>query len=299
MRDELKKTIQLLWPYQDFDHLGMAIFSLKDQSFELCEFHEGEQKCIPHFYFDLASLTKPLTMGALSVKNPQFFVDDKKLLLEHRGGLPAWAILGKLEWQDTLNHFEIKESDTLYSDLSMLRLMLILEKETGQSLQDLTSFFRDRELCFWKELPDQAICPDTGFRNKRIINGEVNDDNCFKINRFCPHAGLFSTLEGLTKSLLNLEKEVGLKNFMQRKLTRPHGRFVSGWDTISDANNTLAGRGAPAKTFGHLGFTGTSMWIDADSGRGWILLTNATKKYWYHRKSLNQLRRDLGALIWS
>jgi len=298
VRDELKKTIQLLWPYQDFDHLGLAVFSLKDQSYDLCEFHQGEEKIIPHFYFDLASLTKPLTMGALAAKDSKLFSGEKRLLLEHRGGLPAWAILGKKSWQNTVERFEIKESDTVYSDLSMLRLMLILERETGKSLQELTSFYFDEEMCFWKELPEDALCPDTGFRNKRVINGEVNDDNCFKINRFCPHAGLFATLEGLTKSLLNLEKEVGRLSFMRNELEQPHERFVWGWDTVSDPQNTLAGRGAPEKTFGHLGFTGTSLWIDADSRKGWILLTNATRKYWYHRKGLNELRKSLGELIW-
>jgi len=297
--DKLKKTIELLWPYQDFDHLGVAVFSLKEQSFDLCEFHQEEEKSIPHFYFDLASMTKSLTMGALAVKNPRLFTGDKRLLLEHRAGLPAWAILGKKGWRDTLEHFEINQSQVLYSDLSMLRLMLILERETGKSLQELSSFYFDKEMCVWKELPEDALCPDTGFRNKKVINGVVNDDNCFKINRFCPHAGLFATLGGVTQSLLNLEREVGLLKFMSGELDKPHDRFVWGWDTVSDPQETLAGRGAPVKTFGHLGFTGTSMWIDTDSGRGWILLTNATKKYWYHRKSLNQLRQDLGALIWS
>ncbi len=287
------------WPAQDFDHLGLAIFSLKDQTYELCEFHQGEEKNIPGFYFDLASLTKALTMGALAAKESSLFSGEKKLLLEHRGGLPAWAILGKKSWFETVNRFDINESETVYSDLSMLRLMLILEKETGKTLKELSSFYWDDEMCFWKDLPDGAICPDTGFRNRSVINGEVNDDNCFKINRFCSHAGLFGTLEGLTKSLLNLEKEVGLLSFMKDSLAREHHRFVWGWDTVSDPNNTLAGQGATKSTFGHLGFTGTSMWIDAETGKGWALLTNVTRRYWFHRKGLNELRKSLGQMVWN
>ncbi len=287
------------WPAQDFDHLGLAIFNLKEQSFELCEFHQGEEKQIPHFYFDLASLTKPLTMGALALKKPDLFTGDKKLLLEHRGGLPAWAILGKKSWRETVERFEIKEGETLYSDLSMLRLMLIIEQETGTSLQELSSFYWNNEMCFWKDLPEEAICPDTGFRHRTVINGEVNDDNCYKINRFCSHAGLFATLEGAVKSLLNLEREVQLTSFMDKELGREHGRFLWGWDTVSDPQNTLAGPGASKFTFGHLGFTGTSLWIDSKTGKGWILLTNATRRYWFHRKALNELRKSLGALVWA
>ncbi len=277
----------------------MAAFSLKDQSYDLYEFHQGEERHIPHFYFDLASLTKPLTLGALALKNPERFTDEKLLMLEHRAGIPAWAILGRSDWQDTVHKFPIKQSNALYSDLSMLRLMLTIEKEVGKDLESLCNFFWDKELLFWKNLPEYSQTPDTGFRNKEIINGVVNDDNCYKIDRFCSHAGLFGTLEGLTKSILNLEQSTKLCHFMKDKMeTQNTQRFVWGWDTVSNPLDTLAGTNAPKNTFGHLGFTGTSIWIDSNTGKGWILLTNATKKYWYHRKGLNDLRKSLGAIIW-
>ena len=299
MWDEVKHTILKSWPSQDFDHLGMAIFNLKEQSFELCEFHQGEEKTIAHFYYDLASLTKPFTMGALAAKSPELFEGDKLLMLEHRAGIPAWAILGRSDWDKTVSRFKVKESGPVYSDLSMLKLMLLLEKETGRDFKSLCDFYWDSELCFWKDLPDLAITPDTGFRKGAVINGEVNDDNCFKINRFCSHAGLFGTLSGTTKSLLRLEEETGLTSFISEKFKSHQGRFIWGWDTVSDPQNTLAGIGAPKHTFGHLGFTGTSVWIDSNSGKGWLLLTNATRKYWYHRKGLNELRKSLGAIVWT
>ena len=277
----------------------MATFSLKDQSYDLYEFHQGEERHIPNFYFDLASLTKPLTLGAFAAKKPQCFTDEKLLMLEHRAGIPAWAILGRSDWQDTVNKFPIKQSDALYSDLSMLRLMLTIEKEEGRDLESLCSFYWDKELLFWKNLPEHSQTPDTGFRNKEVINGVVNDDNCYKLDRFCSHAGLFGTLEGVTKSILNLEQSIMLCEFMTDKMqARENRRFVWGWDTVSNPLDTLAGTHAPKNTFGHLGFTGTSIWIDSDSGKGWVLLTNATKKYWYHRKGLNEVRKSLGAIIW-
>ncbi len=62
--------------------------------------------------------------------------------------------------------------------------------------------------------------------------------------------------------------------------------------------NTLAGNGASDRVFGHLGFTGTSIWIDSACKFGYTLLTNATKDYWYAKKDLNQFRKNLGGLLW-
>ena len=175
----------------------------------------------------------------------------------------------------------------------------MLEDLSKNDFQRLCSFYWDKELVFWKEMPKNAVCPDTGFRKGKAVNGEVNDDNCFKINRYCSHAGLFATHSGLTKSLMNLQKQVDLLNHMKALfLEAPTNRYLKGWDTVSDASDTLAGNGAPSMTFGHLGFTGTSVWIDAESGKGWSLLTNATKKFWYNRTEINKLRKQLGALLW-
>ena len=75
-------------------------------------------------------------------------------------------------------------------------------------------------------------------------------------------------------------------------------RFVGGWDRVLDAQNTLAGKGAGPVTFGHLGFTGTSLWIDCNKRKGVAILTNATQKYYYHREALNNLRQKIGEAVW-
>lgn len=299
LEEKAREIILASWPRQDFDHLALCYFDLtKDESMSL-EFHQGIEKTLKNFYFDLASVTKVLTMGALACMNPKLFIGDKRLLLEHRGGLPRWAILGKKSWQETVTKFSIKESQTEYSDLSMLRLMLIVEEETGRPLKELVDSYWHNELVFWKDLPEDALCPDTGFRQGAVVNGEVNDDNCFKINRFCSHAGLFATPEGLLESLKNLEKKHKLLSYMKEAFkNEKKDRYLFGWDTVEDSNNTLAGPGCPPMTFGHLGFTGTSVWMDAESGRGWFLLTNSTKKYWFNRKELTAIRHQLGSLLW-
>ena len=284
---------------QDFDHASLCFFNLKNFEYELFEVHQGEEKSIDNFYYDLASVTKVLSMGALRAKSPELFDEKLNLLIEHRGGLPRWAILGKQGWKQTVNQYDIKESKTEYSDLSMLRLMLEIEKKTGRDFQELCSFYWDSELVFWKDLPANAKCPDTGFRKKKVVNGEVNDDNCYKINRFCSHAGLFATPQGLVKSLFNLEKQISLRVKMSGAFkNQKFDRYLNGWDTVTDNSDTLAGLDAPTQTFGHLGFTGTSVWIDAESGLGWFLLSNSTKKYWYNRAQLNKMRKKIGQVLW-
>ena len=295
-----KNLILSSWHEQDFDHLALAYFNLQNDEVSFLEVHEGEVKSIPHFYFDLASLTKPLTLGALYASSPELFSKEWIRLLEHRAGLPRWAILGRKSWQQSLDQFEIGKGEVNYSDLSFLKLMVEIERKTGKSLKELTDFFWDSELCFWKDLPEVAFCPETGYRQGEAIQGEVNDDNCYKLDRFCSHAGLFSTLKGLYQTLHNLEKKTGLLRKMEEAFDeKRENRFLYGWDTVEDPSHTLAGQGCSPYTFGHLGFTGTSIWIDAKSGQGWILLTNSTKKYWFHRDQLNNLRRSLGQLCWN
>ena len=85
---------------------------------------------------------------------------------------------------------------------------------------------------------------------------------------------------------------------MNEKLYNSQNRFENGWDRVEDPSSTLAGAGCSNRTFGHLGFTGTSIWIDSVKKLGHVILSNATKNYWYDKKSLNIYRRNLGKLVW-
>ena len=160
----------------------------------------------------------------------------------------------------------------------------------------------DKETLFWKHLKNKSMTPYVGFRNGRPLRGQVHDDNAFVINEFCSHAGLFSTINGLCETLLNLERKFSLIKLMESnflKRANSH-RFLKGWDTVnqSELKTTLAGEGCSPHTFGHLGFTGTSVWVDCEKRLGVVLLTNATKNYWFERTGLNRIRRAIGSFIW-
>lgn len=286
---------------QDFDSIAVAAIDFKSNEYLALEFQNGIRHLDPYLFFDLASLTKALTNSVVRLKHPELFDTKLDLLLNHKAGLPLGGRLSKKGWREFILQYEVKESETLYSDYSSLRTMLELEKKTGKSLKELCSFYFDEELVYWNELPEYAITPMSGTREKRPIHKDVHDDNCFVINHFVSHAGLFSTIDGLAKSLLNLNQETSMITQMQTafKSFNQSQRFMNGFDHPQDLENTLAAKGCSAHTFGHLGFTGTSFWIDSDRSVGHIILTNATQHYWYSRAGLTKIRKELGSELWS
>ncbi|MCP4914271.1 MAG: beta-lactamase family protein [Oligoflexia bacterium] len=283
------------WDKFYFTDLAFGVIDFNHSKFStlhLNRFGKEEQ----NYFFDLASLTKPLTMGAYDLLNPTS--DEKEIsLLEHRSGLPAWGRLGP-DWKKQIQSYEIKGGNTVYSDFGALRFQLEIEKKTGRQFQSLCSHFWDNELFFWKDLKSAQACVATGFRRGNYIAGAVHDDNCFVINEFTVHAGLFATPKGLAQSLLNLQKETDFITKMNSSFSKKKERFLRGWDTKSTDDKSLAGTLCSEKTFGHLGFVGNSLWIDSDSKMGMFLLSNQTLGSWNNRYEINNLRRLFADHIW-
>lgn len=298
--ENLKNLALELMGQQHFDSLAVGVIDFNKKSFETFEMQAEILSEKPYLYFDLASLTKTLTNSAIRLKHPDLFDEKIMLLLNHKAGLPMGGLLSKSNWREQVLGYEIIESPTLYSDYSSLRCMLEIEKKSQKKLRDLCSYFYDSELVFWKELPEGVFCPEYGWRNKKIVCGEVHDNNCFNIAEFISHAGLFATVDGLCRSLLNLNDQANMCEQLKKilPLKNLEDRYALGFDRVTDTLNTLAGFGCSDKTFGHTGFTGTSYWIDLEKMRGAVILTNATQSYWYERSGLMNLRKTLGAAIW-
>jgi CubicO group peptidase (beta-lactamase class C family) len=136
---------------------------------------------------------------------------------------------------------------------------------------------------------------ETGQREGKSIEGEINDENAFVIDEFVTHAGLFGTAEQLSKTLFSLFHRFDLR---AKFAHIPDQRFFWGWDRVEDPGKTLAGAGAPVDTVGHLGFTGTSFWVSPSRGKGYVLLTNSTQNDPQDKTIINQIRRELGQLYW-
>jgi len=114
----------------------------------------------------------------------------------------------------------------------------------------------------------------------RIVRGEVHDENCSALGGVAGHAGMFGT----TRAVARFGREMldclaGRSDFiaadaLQAALApRPGGSHLLGWDAKT-GSPSAAGRRLGPKTFGHLGFTGTSLWCDPERDLVVVLLTN-------------------------
>jgi CubicO group peptidase (beta-lactamase class C family) len=149
----------------------------------------------------------------------------------------------------------------------------------------------------------QAIPPteeNTGLR-KRRIQGEVQDENAWVLGGVAGHAGLFSNVPDLLRfaaAILNAGRQARsetsqsslfdaatIELFAQRQGPEGSSRAL-GWDTPSE--NSSSGHHFSARSIGHLGFSGCSLWIDWDARIAAVLLTNRT---WPDRK--RQLIREI------
>lgn len=289
-------------PHESLDAMGVGVIDFKRGEFKAFEATRNAQGQLsfsddPLMYFDLASLTKPLTNSLSYFLHPQAFDGNTLLCLNHRAGLPAWGLLGHDDWREQILSYPIKESETLYSDFSALRVLLELEKKKIDVKKSCSTIW-DKETLFWTDVPAYFPKPQYGFKNSSPNFGEVHDPNAWVIKDFCSHAGLFSTLDGLCRTLLNYERETKFISQVQADLKTHKHRFALGWDRVENPEATLAGKGCGHSTFGHLGFTGTSIWIDPDKQRGHVILSNATKFYWYDKQGLNDMRRAIGEVVW-
>ena len=115
----------------------------------------------------------------------------------------------------------------------------------------------------------------------RVVRGEVGDENCAALGGVSGHAGLFGTAESTARfGVEMLDVHQGRSDFL------PHKAFMDslsdpgdgstlrmGWDTRSKTGSS-GGQRMSERAFGHLGFTGTSLWCDPDRDVVIVLLTN-------------------------
>lgn len=299
MLQKLQEKATELLHQSDFDYLAVGTLDFEKNQYDFFQIAPSE---IEDFvYFDLASVTKPLVLAHTHLIHPEWFGTQEKLLLNHEAGIPSWGRISHEDWRAYLKQFPIQPSETLYSDYSALRLMVELEEKQKVSLKEMLQKEWDPEVVFWQDLPRNALCPPTGFREGHVIQGEVHDPNAWVINEFCSHAGLFGTIQGVCRTWLGMQKKHQMLEKIQAefKTNKNLKRFICGFDRVTDPVNTLAGQGAGPMTFGHLGFTGTSVWIDAEKKKGLVILSNSTKLYWYNKDVINNIRRTLGKIFWS
>jgi CubicO group peptidase (beta-lactamase class C family) len=261
-------------------------------------------------------------------------------LLSHCSGLPAWrpyykAILNVERKGKRVNflgspaakehviqqiHQERLEAPpgekAVYSDLGFMLLGAVVEEVTAMSLDRLcqervfrplslrTTGFVDLSLVRAKRLApikDMIAPTERCPWRKKILWGEVDDDNSYAMGGVTGHAGLFASARDVDTLICQLrECYEGKSEFFPQSIVRemwtrdrtvPNSTWCLGWDTPSPAGSAAGSRFSP-NTVGHLGFTGTSVWVDLERGRHIILLSNRI-----HPSRENEAIRDFRPLI--
>jgi len=174
-----------------------------------------------------------------------------------------------------------------YSDIGFILLGVAVERMMGAKLDQLAH----REIfaplgiaCSFGPLSHVHHVPPTleavDFRDRRIC-GQVNDENAWVMGGVAGHAGLFATareVDTFAQMMLRggapLFKPETVKLFTTRETSPAGTSRTLGWDTPSQPSQS--GKYLSQQSYGHLGYTGTSLWIDPQRELAITLLTNRT-----------------------
>ncbi len=252
-------------------------------------------------------------------------------LISHSSGLPAWLPFYLIADHATPNSTGrvIAEQklglakNVVYSDLNFTALSIIGESlrpdlEFGSEVRKALSLKRtcfnpisqgfelsdiaaselgndyEKQTCIEK-FPELRI-PHSAFRTRQIW-GEVHDGNAYFMGGAAGHAGLFSTAEEVFKIALQfLPQYTTLLKPETCELFRTN--FTKGMNEdrsfafqLASTEGSTAGTSMSPESFGHNGFTGTSLWIDPVKDRIFILLTNRTHNHPLPFTNINSVRR--------
>ncbi len=215
-------------------------------------------------------------------------------LLEHRSGLPADRDLWRIAHSPAEARQVVLEAPLeckpgqcyIYSDLGAITLGMMVERVTGQGLDVflhervfaplgmVNTFFKPADSVKSRVAPTE-VSPPRGYP----LQGEVHDENAYALGGVAGHAGLFSTASDLSifaQMILEGGEYKGVRivgdSTVKLFTTRAAGSRALGW-AMADGQ-WGSGRFMSEGSFGHVGYTGTSLWIDPDREMFVILLTN-------------------------
>ncbi|MFF7192807.1 serine hydrolase domain-containing protein [Streptomyces sp. NPDC008079] len=216
-------------------------------------------------------------------------------LLTHTSGLPGQVQLFRehptgealLEALRLLPPRSAPDTRVEYSSQGFILLGLIAESAAGEPLDALV----DQLVCAPLGLKDTGFNPDEAGRARavatedcpwrgRVVAGEVHDENAVVMGGVGGHAGLFAPLadvERLGRSLAGGAREL-LRPETFAEMTAPHTDHLAlrrglAWQGQDPVGSPVGPSPGP-DSFGHTGFTGTSLWIDPATARYAVLLTN-------------------------
>jgi len=220
-----------------------------------------------------------------------------KHLLTHSSGLPAGRPLYKEADTDTTARIIVYAtspvapvgSKYVYSDLGFILLGRLVQQVTGQPLDQYVAqhVFGPLKMSDTRYLPPASwvsrIAPtEIDPWRGRHIRGEVHDENASRLGGVAGHAGLFSSARDIAR-FAEMYLSGGMIDGKRIFETATLNQFITiqdkslshralGWETANGTNS--AGKRLAAVSFGHTGFTGTSLWMDPTRDLFVLLLSN-------------------------
>ncbi len=285
-----------------------------EQAFGLRAVSPRPEPMTTNTVFDLASLTKVVatapsvmrlvqygqirTSDPVSRYIPEFAANGKQSitireLLTHYSGLRPDLDLN-VSWQGQEEAFRRAHEEKLqnppgakfvYSDINFIVLGELVERLSGLSLDKYADahIFQPLGMKHTRFLPpaswEPQIAVTLSIDNRRLQRGLVQDPTAERMGGVAGHAGLFSTAEDLAiyaQALIDRNKilTADLIEKMTTPQQPPNAVEVRGFGWDIDSTFSNRGELLPVGSFGHTGFTGTSMWIDPYTNTYIILLTN-------------------------
>ncbi len=205
-----------------------------------------------------------------------------------------------------------------YSDVNFIVLGELVERLGGMPLDEFAKKhvfepLKMADSCFNPpERLMKRVAP-TGPRDMKMILGQVHDPRSFRMGGVAGHAGLFSTADDLARdcrmllggvqidgSRILAEKTVQLFTQSHTVPISAKGKEVKGartygWDADTSYSAPRGELFEKGESFGHTGFTGTSMWIDPGSKTAVIVLTNRVHPD--DKGNVTRLRREIGTIV--
>jgi CubicO group peptidase (beta-lactamase class C family) len=216
-------------------------------------------------------------------------------LLTHTAGFEPFRLFYEMDcsvesrWDSVFQSELITKPgvNTVYSDIGLMVMGKIVESVTGMPQNEYLkqAVFGPLEMDNTGYLPDPALINrivPTEIINGKLTHGYVHDENTHSLGGVAGHAGLFSTAPDLSRfcrMMLHEGQLDGVRIFNPETIklftTRinPNNSRCLGWD--SPEGESSGGIYISPHSFGHTGYTGTSLWIDAENNVYVILLTNA------------------------
>ncbi len=231
-----------------------------------------------------------------------------RLLLAHIAGMQSGAdyrvLLGDSVERYALRHESIAcpGERVVYSDLGFIALGVLLGRASGHSLGVAVArtlrVLGCTKTAYRPRNDDPSAVPATEYDAWRgRVRGAVHDEKAYLMGGVAGHAGLFGTARDVARvaepflAVANGRAQDALPSALAREAISEHGadavlRRGLGW-ALKTSDENSCGAAMSRATFGHTGFTGTSLWADPERDLAVVLLTNAV---YYGRNDLRDVR---------